>query len=256
MVFVHRSSLRVLDVELSALLPTINVTRKPAYEAAAKTVDGTTYSDDNPITRNYAPMPWRPARVELERAMRPHLNHPAPAVPASLWQTHPIFNKDWAHLFINTDYPWRDIAKDWSTTSPWLIAGFLYEYFLVGEYRRKIIQGPGGELRHILLDKLPRDLTEAIVIKVDDVETLIWWDGFVAPRLQRASDEVYLKRSVWAKVQQKHEAEIANIVKVIGKSSVAKLSTGRYTDDNPPLVASDVEAATAHLVNVRISFQQ
>lgn len=251
--FAHRSSLRVLDVELSPFLKAINANRRTVYGAAAATIDIKKYSDANPITRNYAPLPWRPLYDDLERAVRPLTGTQAPAVPVSVWQSHALFDKPWAHLFINSYYPWRDISsKDWAASSPLILTGFLYEYFLVGEYRPKIVNGPGGELRHILLDKLPKDLTEAITIPVENSkeETLIWWDTLLAPRIDRESDDVYLQKSIVAKLRLTLDDDIARITKVIGKASVSKLATARYSSDTPQLVAREIEEATANLIGV------
>lgn len=253
MVFVNRASLRVLDVELGPYLKDINVTRRPAYTAALTTADNDTYSDANPITRNYAPLPWRTAYDALENAMKPLLSKEAPAVPGSVWGNHRLFHKHWAHLFINSDYPWREIStKDWTASSPLVITGFLYEYFLGSEYRRKVVIGPGGEIRHILLDSLPSELTEAITIPVDksDEKTLVWWDSIVAPRLERDSDDVYIQRGIVAKLDQTLDNDITRIVKSIGKAAVSKLSTGRYSLDDPQYVASEVGKATLDLVAV------
>lgn len=227
--------------------------RRAAYKAAHLTKDGAQYSDENPITSGYSPMPWAPAYDALSTAIRPLLQTAAPAVPLSAWQDHDLHAKPWAHLFINSQYPYRNIKpSDWAALSPMIISGFLYEFFLAGQYRPAIIKGPGGEMRHILVEALPDDLTAAITYTFEDdgIKSFVWWDALRAPRVARESDDVYRKRAEIAKVDISLSGELEKIVKMIAKSNIAVLPSSRYSDDDPPYIAREIDLATSALVKV------
>lgn len=258
LVFCNRSSLRVLDVELHPYLDLINMDRTKAYkEAHDHTKDLTVHSDANPITRNHTPLPWQTAYAHLERAVRPLLGTPSPAVPLSVWQNHDLFKKHWAHNFINSNYPYRDIkSNDFALVAPKILTGFIFEYYLVAEYRKKLLKGPGGELRHIMLEVLPADMTEAITVRPEKSTTdyMIFWDAFYFPRVARESDEVYVRRGIIDKLDKSLNADIARIVKAIAKADVSKLHSGRYNSSDPLYVSREVEDATKVLVGVGFAF--
>lgn len=241
-------------MELIPHLKKLDFERRTAYKKAEKTKDDTTYSDANPITRGYAPLPWAPAAKMLQAVMKPLLGQASPAVPLSIWQDHALYQKMWAHLFINSDYPWRlTKANDWAANGPTIITGFLYEYFLAHEYRRALIKGPGGELRHILVEALPKRLTAAITHQYEDGQlSIVWWDTFAFPRVSRESDDTYRKRSEIAKIDNELSKEISKVVKMIGKSKVASLPTGRYSDDDGRYIAREIDVATRAFVQVCI----
>lgn len=244
----------MLDVEIKPFADKLNFDRRAAYRKAVDTKTITTHSEDNPITRGYSPMPWAPAFNALQQAMKPLLGHAAPAVPLAAWQDHALFKKAWAHLFINSAYPWRLLrGNDWAQAGPTVIAGFLYEYYVVQDYRRALLKGPGGELRHILLEALPQELTAAITYEYEDGTTsIVWWDAFRFPRVKRESDEIYRKRSEVAILDKSLSDEVAKMVKMLGKSSIAILPTSRYSDDDPSYVAREVDDAAKNLVKVRL----
>ncbi|KZP06519.1 hypothetical protein FIBSPDRAFT_902755 [Athelia psychrophila] len=139
-----------LDVNSSVQSPesrNLSAVQHPASSGkkAADTKNGTTYSDANPIKRRYSPMPWASVYNTLQQVMKPLLGTATPAVPLAAW----------VHLFINSTFPWRLMhGNDWTQSSPAIIASFIYD--------------PGGELRHILLEALPQDLTAAITHQYDD----------------------------------------------------------------------------------------
>lgn len=234
--------------------------RRSAYKKASDTRNDTTYSDANPITRNFAPLPWAPAYNAIASAIKPFLskNSPAPGVPLAAWQNHALYNQPWAHLFINSAFPYRLCkTNDWTVTAPTLVTAFIYEFYLVEDYRRAVLKGPGGELRHILVEVLPEDLTDAITHTFEDGQkSILWWDALRYPRIARQSDGYYIKRGVITHLDKSMSDEVGKIVKMIAKASTSTNSSARYSDDDPRHVASEIADATTQLVDACHLFNQ
>lgn len=71
-------------------------------------------------------------------------------------------------------------------------------------------------------------------------------------RLARDSDEVYIQCSIVMKLNRALNDDITRIIKSIGKAAISKLSTGRYSLDDPEYIASDVGKATLDLFAVSL----